>query len=270
MTPPDLPPDTLIALASADVQRQAARMAQDAFTRLFRLSLDSDLTALDAAVGELAKLSRNWARAGADDDARALRLALLVSGMDQWGLAYTQAFDLKAITGLSALLGQLRTDLDARDDARFAQQFAALEHEGNAIDFKMELRRNIHLALWHALVACAPDIDTDGEDTATTHTAPDDAAGAAEAQRIAAALGGLLLALDRKMPQLGWRLMADTLAHMQIRCLEVGAGETALDRTQTLFSSLRKALPEEHGAAIFKLANQAAASWQQARQSPVH
>ena len=131
-----IPDDALATLASPEVQRQAAQMAQDAFARIFRLTLEADVSELDAAVGELAQRSTNWAKAAGGDEARALRLALLVSGLDQWGVAYTQAFGLTAIPGLSALVGHLRTGLDARDDARFAQQFCALDaSEGNAIDF---------------------------------------------------------------------------------------------------------------------------------------
>ena len=40
---PVLPADPLLALASADTQRQAARMAQDAFVRVFRLTLGREL-----------------------------------------------------------------------------------------------------------------------------------------------------------------------------------------------------------------------------------
>jgi hypothetical protein len=76
-------------------------------------------------------------------------------GIDQWGLAWCQAFRLSAIPGVSELLGELRTGLDAAADARFQQAFAAIEAgEGNAVDFKMDLRRNIHLGLWHAMIAC--------------------------------------------------------------------------------------------------------------------
>lgn len=239
-----LPLDSIGTLVPAETQRQAADMAQDAFARIFRLTLDAPVHELDDAVGELARRSSNWAQAGGQPDAQAARLALLVSGMDQWGLAYTQAFGLTAIHGLSALLGLLRNGLDAQADARFQQQFAAIERsEGNAIDFKMALRRNVHLALWHALIA------SEERD---------------EAERLSTTLGSLMLALDSKMPQLGWRLIADTLAHIQIRCLSTTLSESAQDHTQMLFASLRQALPAERGPAVFALASQAAVSWQQA------
>lgn len=242
-----LPPDRLAHLAAPEVQRLAARMAQDAFTRIFRLTLERDEGALQAAVAEIERLARNWARAAASDDARALRLALLVGGIDQWGLAYCQAFGLTAIPGLSALLGALRGGLDAAEDARFQQQFAAVgQAESDAVDFKMELRRNIHMALWHAMIAC--------EDRA-------------EALPILAALGGMLVALVGQMPSLGWRLVADALAHIQLRCLTDAAASAGLARetTEELFAALRRSLPRERYELMLAQANQAVIAWQRSR-----
>jgi hypothetical protein len=248
MTEAFLPPaDGLANLVPPEVQRLAARMAQDAFTRIFRLTLESDAAALQAAVAEMQERASNWARAAPDDDARALRLALLVGGIDQWGLAYAQAFGLVAMPGVSALLGGLRNGLDAAADARFQQRYAAIElAEGDAVDFKMELRRNIHLALWHAMIACA---DRD------------------EALAILAALGGMMVALVGHMPALGWRLAADALAHIQLRCLSDAAASTDLARetTEGLFVALRQALPREISEPMFAQANQAVIAWQQAR-----
>ncbi len=248
MTEAFLPPaDGLANLAPPEVQRLAARMAQDAFTRIFRLTLESDEAALQAAVAGMQERAANWTRAAADDDARALRLALLASGIDQWGLAYAQAFGLVAMPGVSALLGGLRNGLDAVADARFRKQYAAIElAEGDAVDFKMELRRNIHLALWHAMIASA---DRD------------------EALAILAALGGMLVALVGHMPALGWRLVADALALIQLRCLADGAASTDLARetTEGLFVALRQALPREVSEPMFAQANQAVIAWQQAR-----
>jgi hypothetical protein len=248
MTEAFLPPaDGLASLASPEVQRLAARMAQDAFTRIFRLTLEGDDAALQAAVAEMQERAGNWARAAQGDDARAVRLALLASGIDQWGLAYAQAFGLAALPGVSNLLGGLRNGLDAAADARFQQQYAAIEGaEGDAVDFKMELRRHIHLALWHAMIACA---DRD------------------EALAILAALGGMLVALVKRMPVLGWRLVADALANIQLRCLSEAAASTDLARetTEGLFVALRQALPREVSEPLFAQANQAVIAWQQAR-----
>jgi hypothetical protein len=243
------PADNLSGLAAPEVQRLAARMAQDAFTRIFRLTLDGDEAALQSAVVEIGARAGNWVRAAADDEARALRLALLVGGVDQWGLAYAQAFALTALPAVSVLLGGLRSALDAADDARFQRAFAAVESvESNAIDFKMELRRNIHLALWHAMIACE---DRD------------------EAFAILAALGGMLVALAGHMPTLGWRLVADALANIQLRCLADAAASTDLARetTEGLFVALRQALPREVSEPMFAHANQAVIAWQQARRT---
>ncbi|MBK7017805.1 MAG: hypothetical protein IPH39_20210 [Sulfuritalea sp.] len=244
-----LPPDTLADVVHPDVQRLAARMAQDAFTQLFRLTLERDAPALQVAVAEIARLSRNWAQAGADDEARALRLALLLSGIDQWGLAWCQAFRLSAIPGVSELLGSLRTGLDVAADARFERAFAAIDAaECDAIDFKMDLRRNIHLGLWHAMIAC--------EDRA-------------EAETILAALGGMMVALTQKMPLLGWRLVADALAHIQLRCLTEAAASTELARdvNAALFTALRQNLPRDISEPMFAHANQVVIAWQQARRA---
>ena len=174
---------------------------------------------------------------------------MLTSGIDQWGLAYAQAFGLVALPGVSALLGGLRNGLDAAADGRFQRQYAAIElAEGDAVDFKMELRRNIHLALWHAMIACA---DRD------------------EALAILAALGGMLVALVNRMPELGWRLAADALVNIQLRCLTDAAASTDLARetTEGLFVALRQALPREISEPMFAQANLAVIAWQQARRA---
>ncbi|MCF8198618.1 MAG: hypothetical protein K9J42_07625 [Sulfuritalea sp.] len=241
-----LPADTLASLVAPGVQRLAARMAQDAFSQIFRLTLESDPLALSTALDEIERRSRNWARAAEGDDARALRLALLVSGIDQWGLAYCQAFGLNAIPGVSTLLGALRNSLDAADDARFQKAFSSIEQaESHAIDFKMELRRNIHLALWHAMIACERE----------------------DAKSIQAALGSLLLALVARMPVLGWRLAADALATIQLRCLTDPENSHGLapELTQELFEALRRALPRKTFEPMLAHANQAVIDWQQSR-----
>ncbi|MCK9283544.1 MAG: hypothetical protein M0P39_04605 [Rhodocyclaceae bacterium] len=243
----EVPPDGMAELASPEVQRLAARTAQEAFARVFRLSLGESGDGLDVAA--LRAMLRNWCAAAGSEEARSLRLALLVAGMDQWGLAYSQAFGLVSIPALSQLLGDLRTGLDVRDDARFQQQFAALDAtEGNAVDFKVALRRDIHLALWHAMIACEER---------------------EEAQRILGALGGLLLASIKAMPQLGWRLVADALAHVQIRCLADGLASDGLARetNEELFASLAHALPKDDWSRIMAHAAQAVLAWQQARRA---
>ena len=92
---------------------------------------------------------------GDDDEARTLCHVLLATGLDQWALAYSQAFVLAVIPALSALLGSLGAALDTTEDAHLQHFFAQLDAvETDALDFKIELRRNIHLALWDAMTAC--------------------------------------------------------------------------------------------------------------------
>ena len=240
-------PDTLVELASADVQKTAARMAQDVFAGVFRLTLEGDSAKLGEALAEVQPRCDNWCRAGGSEDARALRLALLVSGLDQWGLAYSQAFGLQAIPALTVLLGNLRTSLDAASDARFQQYFQRLEQvEADAIDFKVELRRSIHLALWHAMAAC------DSKE---------------EAHTILQCLGGLMVALVERMPGLGWRLLADALASIQLRLLASpdAASQLAQETTQQLFESLRRSLPRDTYQAALAHSGKAVIAWQRAQ-----
>ena len=243
------PADRFAEFVAPDEQRLAARMAQDAFTRMFRLTLTDDDAGLQPAAAEIGRRARNWVDAAEGGDARALRLALLVSGIDQWRLAWCQAFGLATIPGITALLGTLRSGLDAAEDERFQRKLAAIEQvESDAVDFKLELRRNIHLALWHAMIAC------DDRD---------------EALAILAVLGGMLVALVYRMPTLGWRMVADTLAHIQLRCLtDAAAGaDLARETTQDLFAALRQALPRETFEPMLAHANQAVITWHQSRRA---
>jgi len=246
MTTPSPPPaDQLAALVNPDTQRLAARMAQDVFAGVFRQAAANDGTPDVGILGEVAAQCANWCRAGGSDEARALRLALLISGLDQWGLAYTQAFGLTAIHPLTALIGGLRTRLDVREETLFQRYFEQVDViESAAVDFKVDLRRGIHLALWHAMVAC----ESNEQVEAIVHT-----------------LGSLMVALDQKMPELGWRLVADALAHIQIGLLsgQTPASPLAQEGTQQLFASLRHALPEERYQSILAHSGQAVVAWQQ-------
>lgn len=245
-----LPTDEFAALVDTDTQRLAARMAQDIFAGIFREVLAPDSPAAADEAAALEARCRNWCQAGGSDEGQAVRLALLIAGLDQWGLAYSQAFRLTAIPALSALLGGLRNRLDARADTLFQQQFSRLESdEGAAIDFKVELRRSIHLALWHAMAAC---------DTAEA------------AQAILQTLGSLMLALDRQMPELGWRLIADALANIQVCLLTEETAPLAQASTQQLFAALSQALPTERYRMILATSGQAVLAWQQARRAAAH
>ncbi len=241
-----IPADQLACLVNAETQRLAARMVQDVFAGTFRQAASADGAPDVAVLGEVAAHCFDWCRTGGSDEARALRLALLISGLDQWGLAYTQAFNLEAIHALTALIGGLRTRLDARDDTLFQQYFAQIDDiESAAVDFKVELRRGIHLALWHAMVACET---------------------VEQVQGIVQPLGNMMLALDRRMPTLVWRLLADALANIQIALLSDIALKSPLvqEGTQQLFASLRHALPAERYQTIMAHAGQAVVAWQQA------
>lgn len=246
----EIPPDSLVALASADVQKRAALLAQDAFAQVFRLSIGEDDSGRAAGVESLRSALANWVSAGGTDAARALRMALLLSGLDQWGLAYSRAFALQAIPGLTELVGGLRTALDPRDDAQMQLQFAAVEScEGNAVDFKIELRRTIHLALWHAMIA--------SEDRE-------------QATAILSQLGGMMFVLVKGMPQLGWRLLADALAHIQIQCLAHGLAADGLARetTMSLFAALHQELPADRRDLVMAHSSRAVIAWQQANRAP--
>jgi len=247
-SPAHLPVDRLAVHADADTQKLAARMAQDIFAGIFRQALSAELAAPGNKVGELEQQCRNWCQAGSSPETRAARMALLVSGLDQWGLAYSQAFSLTAIPALSALIAALRNGLGAQDYARFQQYFSQIEQiESDAIDFKVELRRSIHLALWHAMAACE-----------TTEAA----------KAILQSLGGLMLGLDQRMPTLGWRLLADALANIQIALLgDSAASAVAQESTRLLFESLRQSLPAERYRDILAHSGQAVLAWQKAKRA---
>lgn len=245
-----LPLDPLATLVDADGQRQAARLAQESFARVFRLSVAEPDEVRHRGVSQLRNDLVDWVARAEEEDARALRMALLLSGMDQWGLAWTQAFGLVAIPGLTELIGALRTGLDASAEARFLRQFEAIAAaEENAIDFKVELRRGVHLALWHSSIV------TEDRD---------------EALRLAAQLGSQLLALARDMPLAGWRLVADALAFIQIRCLADGLAADGIgqEATQALFGALARELPKDSRDLVMAHAARAVMAWQQANRGP--
>lgn len=238
--------DPLAYLADTDTQRLAASMAQEAFSRAFQRSVRA--TDDRQAQAALKAHCHHWCQASAEATAQPVRLALLISGLDQWGLAYSQAFQLRALPALSELIGALRNGLEPRSEARFQRFFEQIEvEECAAIDFKIALRRHIHLALWHAMAAC-------DSDTAATP--------------ISQALGSLLLALHARMPTLGWRLLADSLASIQLALLNaMPPSELAQRQTHALFAALRQALPAATYQRILAHSGQAVLAWQRARQA---
>ncbi|HEY1182481.1 MAG TPA: hypothetical protein VN066_08355 [Rhodocyclaceae bacterium] len=248
-----LPNDQLAELANVEVQREAAGLAQDGFTRIFRLLAEGDEASAELGLSVIEARARDWAQKGESEDARTMRLALLISGLDQWGLAWTQAFGLTALPGLTALLGNLRNPLDAQASARFEQQFAAIEaREDNAIDFKVELRRGIHLALWHAMVA-SEDRD--------------------QAERLLKHLGSMMLTLVDLMPTYGWRLVADALANIQLRCLDPNfandpeTGSLGQEMTQGLYAAVNQNLPADVAKQVMLQASQVVIACRQAQRA---
>ncbi len=239
--------DPLASLFAADSQRAGAILAQDVFSQVFRHAVSEAETHESAAQAAWREAIQDWAAGGADAAAQAARLAFAAYALDAWGLAYTQAFQLQAIPPLSALLGSLRNPLDTQAEARFAQQFAAIStQETAAIDGKIALRRSIHLALWHAAAACAS---------------------AEESTPIVQALGSLMLALDAQMPENGWRLLADSMATLQMALLERGEAPITQESTRQLFAALQHALPAERYQAALSLSGQALLAWLQARRA---
>jgi hypothetical protein len=225
---------------------------QDAFSQTFRLTLESAGEARRAGVARIAPPLLDWCDMAADDEARAQRLALLLSGLDQWGQAWSLACGAGAMTGLSELLGTLRDTLDPAAEAAVQSAFARLDaDEAGAFAFKAELRKGICIALWHTLIA-----ESERE----------------AASALAAQLGSLLLGILEAMPQNGWIVVASTLADIQIRCLshELAQQGLAEEMTQALFAALAQALAPEDRRRILGGAAQATAAWQQARRAAAH
>lgn len=248
-TPPSPIVDALATLADAETQCAAAQLAQDIFAEVFRKAFTPDPELLGKTLADAEARCIEWCQKGASSEEQLLRLAMLVTGLDHWGLAYTQTFSLTAIPALTALIAALRSRLNAQSDESFQQFFAVIEQiESNVVDFKVELRRSIHLALWHAMAACETEED---------------------AESILKPLGGMLLGLSQQMPELGWRLVADALAHIQVSLLNETSTLSDLARasTQKLFDSLRGAMPREQYQTILRHSSQAALAWQQARRT---
>lgn len=237
--------DPLAERLPRDLQTRAAHLVQDAFTESFRLSFEAAPEAraggIEALVGRLAE----WT-AALPGDAPTLATALLLWGLDQWGVAYSQVFGAGAMTGLSELVAGMRGRLGVADEAACHDCLQRLaDEEAAAFAFKAELRKAIHLALWHAMVA---EEDRDG------------------AFDILRRLGGMMLGLVEAMPGLGWIIVAETLAAIQLRCLAHGLASEGigLEATRALFAALARQLPEAERDRILSAADQAVLRWQQA------
>ena len=242
--------DSFAAVIDEPTQTQAAHTAQDAFARLFRATLDENAEQRQQTLAETARLLHHWTHGSqAQGEAAHARLALVLAGLDQWGLAYNQAFGMVTTVLLSDLLGTLRNGMAVEEEAACQRWYELIDRqEENAFAFKIALRRGIHLALWHAMIA-----STEQED----------------AYNILQTLGGLMVGLHRLMPRSGWRLIADTLAHIQIRCLShsLAVSGLAQESTQDFLAALRRDLPAEVSDTVFAHATQALLAWQAARRT---
>jgi hypothetical protein len=248
----ELPADPFEDLASRDVQLQAARLVHEGFAAALRLGAEGgESKQVIEALGKLAGHLREWSRM-APMEAAHLRLAMLLSGLDQWGLAYSKAFGAAALSGVSAVLADLRDGLGVQEEAACQRFMDGLhEKEATALEFKIAFRRELHLSLWHTMIAA--------EDRA-------------QAELLLSLLGGMLIALTRAMPTLGWRLAADALATIQIRCLQHGLAASGLEQemTQELFAGLQAELPEAVRELVNEHSAEAVRAWQEARRATQH
>jgi len=253
--------DPVADLAPHALQREAARLAQEAFALAFRQTLEGQGEERPQIIAQIVQRLMGWANdkregeAGDHHAGRYLRQAMLLSGLDQWGLAYAQVYGPSAMTGLSAMVAGLRAGLDGGGESEGYQAF--FERLGNeetaAFSFKSDLRQAIHMALWHTMIA------TENR---------------GEALQLLQQLGGMMLALPQAMPQHGWMILANTLADIQIRCLAHALAAEGLgqEMTQELFGALAKQLPGELRSQVMGNAARTVLEWQQTNraQGTVH
>lgn len=239
--------DPLATQLPRETQIQAARLAQDGFAHAFRLTVETPANERQKPIIAAVKKLSDWINEPTDREHSALRSAMLLSGLDQWGLAYTQVFGAAAMAGLSELVAGLRAlaaDGDVAADAieRIGDDQAA------AFSFKAELRKAIHLALWHSMIE-----DTERESATATLKQ----------------LGGMMLRLVESMPDLGWIIVAHTLADIQIRCLahQLATSGLGQEMTQELFGALNQQLPADQREKIMAGATQTVIAWQQSTRS---
>lgn len=215
--------DTYLSLMSAERQREAATVIQDAFTRTLRATVEHPAQERRAVVEEILERLLAW-QGGGTEEGTLLHQAATLLGLDQWGQAYTALVGAGALTGLSELVGALRDRLGNEVACQvFFQNLAEEDEKG--FTFKVQLHSALHVALWHAAIAESE---------------------AQAAQEISAHLGGLMLGLFNSMPRLGWVVVAKSLADIQTTCLEHGLAQEGLAQqvTQQLFASLAQQMPE--------------------------
>ena len=234
--------DPLATQLPRDIQTHAARLAQDGFAHAFRLAVETPASERQQPIVDAVKKLNEWVREPADREQSALRFAMLLSGLDQWGLAYSLVFGAAAMTGLSELVNGLRAS--AGDDSATETIARIDDDQASAFSFKAELRKSIHLALWHSMIA-----EEDRE----------------SATGVLKQLGGMMLRLVESMPDLGWIIVAHTLADIQIRCLahQLATSGLAQELTQELFGALNQQLPANQREKIMAGATQTVIAWQQ-------
>jgi len=246
-----LPTDPFQDLAPQDVQLQAARLVHEAFATALRLTTQGEGKQLEDALSRLADHLREWSRMTTVEAAQ-LRMAMLLSGLDQWGLAYSKAFGAAALAGLSVILADLRDSMDLAEEGACQHFLDALHSDETAVlEFKINFRRELHLSLWHTMIAAEKR---------------------EQADVLLKLLGGMLLALNRAMPSLGWRLIADALASIQIRCLKhaLAVSGLAQETTQELFAGLQAELPEAVRELVNTHSAEAVRAWREAQQATQH
>lgn len=246
--------DPLATLAPYNLQREAARLAQEAFALAFQQTLQTEGEDRPQIIAQVVQRLMGWASESKSEgearEARNLRQAMLLSGLDQWGLAYAQVYGPQSMTGLSALVAGLRAGLDgAGETVGYQAYFERLTgEEAAAFSFKSEIRQAIHLALWHTMIA------TENR---------------GEALELLQKLGSMMLTLPSAMPEFGWVIVANTLADIQIRCLAHALATEGLgqEMTQELFGALSRQLPEELRQQVMSNAARTVLEWQQASRS---
>ena len=246
-----LPPDVLIEQISRDEQLQAARLVQEAFAAALRLAAETEGKPLEDAMNRLSDRLREWSRLSTAEGSHT-RLGLLMYGLDQWGLAYSQGFGPGLLNGLTLLIGNLRGGLDLSSESLCQRCLDLLrQDEASALDFKISMRRELHLSLWHSMIS---------------------AENREQGDRLLNLLGGLLVALCQAMPSLGWRLVADALASIQIRCLQHGLAASGQEQelTEGLFAGLSQDLPDELREQVFTRSAEAVRAWQESRRATQH
>lgn len=252
--------DPLADLAPPSLQREAAKLAQEAFVLAFRQTLEGKEDQRAQIIAQMVQRLLSWSDGSQEEGGEGdreqgrqrapVRQAMLLSGLDQWGLAYAKVYGPVAMTGLTALVAGLRASLDsAASEPPYQAYFDRLAvEEQAAFSFKSELRQAIHLALWHTMIA------TDNR---------------GEAMELLQTLGGMMLALAEAMPESGWVIVANTLADIQIRCLAHALAVDGLgqEMTQELFGALSRQLGEEKRQKVMAGAARTVLEWQQASRS---